>query len=72
LHGGVVITGVRQYAVIVPESLEMITPEERHRIYKTLRMRVLVDTEGTVAVEIVSGKVPEPGTGSVKSGDLCL
>jgi hypothetical protein len=63
---------VRQYAAIVPDALEEIPPEEKHRIYKTLRMRVLVNAEGTVAVEIVSGKVTEPVTGSVKSGDLCL
>jgi len=62
---------VRQYAVIVPESLEVISPEEKHRIFKTLRMKVLVNVEGTVAVEIVFGKVPEPDTGSVSSGDLC-
>lgn len=62
---------VCQYAAIVPESLEVITPEERHQIYKTLRMKVLVDIEGTVVVEIVSGKVTELGTGSVKSGGLC-
>jgi hypothetical protein len=63
---------VRQYAAIVPESLETIPPEEKHRIYKTLRMKVLVNTEKTVAVEIVSGKATEPDTGSVKMGDLCL
>jgi hypothetical protein len=34
-------------------------------------MKVLVNIEGTVTVEIVSGKVPEPGTGSVSSGELC-
>jgi len=62
---------VRQYAAIVPESLEVIPPEEKHRIYKTLRMKVLVNIEGTVTVEIVSGKVPEPGAGSVSSGELC-
>ena len=62
---------VRQYAAIVPESLEVIPPEEKHRIYKMLRMKVLVNKVGTVAVEIVSGKAPEPDTGSVKSGDLC-
>jgi site-specific DNA recombinase len=63
---------VHQYAAIVPEALEVIPPEEKHRIYKTLRMKVLLNTEGTVAVEIVSGKAPEPDTDSVKSGDLCL
>jgi hypothetical protein len=62
---------VRQCAAIVPESLNVISPEERHQIYKTLRMKVLVNIEGTVAVEIVSGKMPEPDTGSVISGDLC-
>ena len=63
---------VHRYAAIVPEALEVIPPEEKHRIYKTLRMKVLLNTEGTVAVEIVSGKAPEPNTDSVKSGDLCL
>jgi hypothetical protein len=58
-------------AAIVPESLEVVPPEEKHRIYKMLRMKVLVNKEGTVAVEIVSGKAPEPDTGSVKSGGLC-
>jgi hypothetical protein len=62
---------VRQYAAIVPESLEVIPPEEKHRIHKMLRMKVLVNKVGTVAVEIVSGKAPESNTGSVKSGDLC-
>jgi hypothetical protein len=62
---------VRHYAALVPESLEVIPSEEKHRIYKTLRMKVLVNIEGTVTVEIVSGKVPEPDTGSVNSGDLC-
>jgi hypothetical protein len=62
---------VRQYASIVPESLEVIPPEEKHRIYKMLRMKVLVNIEGTVAVEIVSGKLPESDTGSSKSGGLC-
>jgi hypothetical protein len=62
---------VRQYAAVVPEYLEVIPPEEKHRTYKTLRMKVLVNIEGTVAVGIVFGKVPEPDTGSVNSGDLC-
>jgi hypothetical protein len=63
---------VHQYAILVPEALEVIPPEEKHRMYKTLRMKVLVNIEGTVAVEIVSGKAPEPDTASVTSGDLCL
>ena len=62
---------MRQYAAIVPEYLEVIPLEEKHRTYKTLRMKVLVNIEGTVAVGIVFGKVPEPDNGSVNSGDLC-
>lgn len=62
---------VRQYVAIVPEGLDTLAPEEKHRIYKTLKMKVLVNAEGAVAVEIVSGKAPEPVTGSVKSGGLC-
>ena len=63
---------MHQYAILVPEALEVIPPEEKHRMYKTLRMKVLVNIEGTVAVEIVSGKAPEPDTGFVKSRGLCL
>lgn len=63
---------VHRYATIGPEALEVIPPEEKHRTYKTLRMKVLLNTEGTVAVEIVSGKTSKPDTDSVKSGDLCL
>ena len=63
---------VRQYAAVVPESLDAIAPEEKHQIYKTLRMKVLVNMEGTVAVETVSGKVTGLEQNSAKVGDLCL
>ena len=55
-----------------PESLDAISPEEKHQIYKTLRMKVLVNMEGTVAVETVSGKVTECDQSSVNTGALCL
>lgn len=63
---------VRQYAAIVPESLDAISPEEKHQIYKTLKMRVLVNIEGTVKVETVLGEVTETDQRFVKVGDLCL
>jgi site-specific DNA recombinase len=63
---------VRQYAAIVPESLDAISPEEKHQIYKTLKMRVLVNVEGTVTAETVLGEVTETDQNSVKMGDLCL
>jgi len=62
---------VRQYAAIMPEALDTISPEERHQIYKTLRMKVLVSTEGTVTVELVWGHAPDSGAGSVNVKDLC-
>jgi hypothetical protein len=63
---------VRQYAAIVPESLDVISPEERHQLYKTLKMRVLVNAEGTVTVETVLSEVTETDQSSVKMGALCL
>jgi hypothetical protein len=63
---------VRQYAAIVPEGLDAILPEEKHQTYKTLRMKVLVNIEGTVAVETISSKATELGSSSGKIGDLCL
>ena len=62
---------VRQYAAIVPESSDAIPPEAKHQMHKTLRMKVLVNVDGTVAVETISGKVPESNNGSVKVEDLC-
>ena len=62
---------VRQYAAIMPEALDTISPEERHQIYKTLRMKVLVSTEGTVTVELVWGHAPDSGADSVNVKDLC-
>jgi uncharacterized protein YydD (DUF2326 family) len=62
---------VRQYSAIMPEALDTISPEERHQIYKSLRMKVLVSTEGTVTVEIVCGLAPDSGAGSVNVKDLC-
>jgi hypothetical protein len=61
---------VRQYTAIMPEALDTISPEERHQIYKTLRMKVLVSTEGTVTVELDCGHAPDSGSGSVNVKDL--
>ncbi len=34
------------YANSVPEALEQLSPEERHRVYRMLRLRVSVGSEG--------------------------
>ena len=56
---------------MIPEALNAVAPEQKHQIYKTLRMKVLVGTEGTVAVKLVSGHAPDSGAGSVKTKNLC-
>ena len=63
---------VRQYATIIPETLDAISPEEKHQIYKTLKMKVLVNIEGSIAVETVSSKATDAAQSSVKTGDSCL
>ena len=63
---------IRQYAAIVPKSLDVISPREKHQIYKTLKMRVLVNLLGRVTVETVLSNVTEANQDSVKTGDLCI
>jgi site-specific DNA recombinase len=41
---------LENYAALAPEALESLEPEERHRIYKMLRLRVIVRLEGGVEV----------------------
>ena len=41
---------VALYSRIVPESLDTITPEERNRLYRMLRLGVEVHPDGTLEV----------------------
>ena len=41
-----------QYAKLAPEALDSLTPEERHRLYKMLRLRVGVYKDGSLEVEL--------------------
>jgi multidrug resistance efflux pump len=41
---------LENYAVLAPEALEGLEPEERHRIYKMLRLRVIAGLDGGVEV----------------------
>ena len=47
------------------------TRDWRNTIIK-VKMRVLVNVEGTVTAETVWGEVTETDQNSVKMGDLCL
>src|SRR5215213_7484357 len=37
-----------QYAAMAPEALSSLTPEERHRVYKMLRLKVIAHLDGEV------------------------
>jgi septal ring factor EnvC (AmiA/AmiB activator) len=40
-------TILNQYARMVPEALDALTSEERHRVYKMLRLKVLLHADGS-------------------------
>jgi hypothetical protein len=37
---------LRSYAGLVPEKLDAVLPEKRHRIYKRLRLKVVTNPDG--------------------------
>ena len=61
-------TLLEHYAGMVPEALDTLTSEERHRVYKTMRLKVLVFADRSVEVTGVFGGPLEADTArSVKS-----
>jgi hypothetical protein len=48
-------TILERYVGIVPEALDRLSPEERHRVYKMLRLAVKVRPEGILEVSGVFG-----------------
>jgi hypothetical protein len=36
---------------MVPEALDALEPEERHQVYKMLKLRVAVGTDGSIEVK---------------------
>ena len=49
---------MESYAGAVPEALENVEPEERHRVYEMLRLRVAAHPDGTLEVRgILSGNL---------------
>jgi hypothetical protein len=51
-------TLMKRYVGMVPETLDALTPEERHRIYKLLKLTVNLLTDGTLKVSGALGTVP--------------
>ena len=40
---------------MAPEALESLTPEERHQVYKMLRIRAIAHVDGTLEVSGMLG-----------------
>jgi hypothetical protein len=63
-----------RYVGMVPEALDILAPEERHRVYKMLRLAVTVQPEGILEVSGAFGSErglsqcgPTPGSGASSS-----
>jgi hypothetical protein len=49
---------LEHYAMIAPEALDSLNPEERRHLYRMLRLKAVQHPDGTLKVEL-SG-IPEP------------
>jgi hypothetical protein len=56
------------YAGMAPEALDSLTPEERHQVYKMLRLKVIAHLSGDV--ELVGDLVFIPDGAKVGEGDV--
>ncbi len=52
-------TLMERYAGMAPGALDGLGPEERHRVYKLLKLRVGVRLDGTLEASGVLGEAPE-------------
>ncbi len=55
------------YAAMAPEALSSLTPEERHQVYKMLRLKVIAHLSGDI--ELAGDLVCIPGGGKGKEGN---
>jgi hypothetical protein len=46
---------MERYAGMVPDALETLSPQERHRIYRMLRLKVVAHPDDTMEVQGVFG-----------------
>ena len=47
---------LEHYAAIAPEALDRLIPEERHRLYKLLRITVIVQPDTTLEISGIFGE----------------
>ena len=57
-------TIIERYAGLVPEALEELSPEERHRVYRMLRLKVVAHPDDKLEV---TGAISEDGLGNTDS-----
>ena len=50
-------TVLEQYAALAPEALDALSLEQRHRLYKMLRLKVLVSKSGELEIELTGAPV---------------
>ena len=59
---------LEHYAGMVPQALDDLTSEERHDVYKMMRLKVLVSADGSVEVSgVFGGPLGVRASRSVKS-----
>jgi hypothetical protein len=63
-------TLLESYAGMAPEALDSLLPEERHQVYKMLRLRVIAHVDRTLEVSGVFGG--SLGVSSLKTGSPSL
>jgi hypothetical protein len=42
---------LEQYAALAPKALEVLTPEQRHRLYKMLRLMIFAYPDGSLEAD---------------------
>ena len=55
---------IEHYAIMAPEALDSLTPEERHQLYKILRLRVMAHADRNLTAEGMFGEVSVQGESS--------
>jgi site-specific DNA recombinase len=63
-------TLLESYADMLPDALDELTPEERHRVYRMLRLKVLAGEDKSVEISGVFGNEPDLSRGKVTSATL--
>jgi hypothetical protein len=61
---------LEQYAVLAPEALDALSPEERHRLYKMLSLKVLVAKNGELEIELAGAPVEDLNAGGSSNTEV--